>query len=157
MATVESHFETSPQRCFEVLSDPRSYEYWVVGSREVRKADPSWPAAGTKFDHTAGVLPLKTMDHTVVEAVEPERMLRLRARARPFGTAMVTLTLSEEGTGTRVKLDEVPADRLSKLFYNPLLDRLVHFRNEISIKRLKRLAEGTHPIPSHPLPARSEA
>ena len=27
---------------FELLSDPRTYGYWVVGSREIRAADPNW-------------------------------------------------------------------------------------------------------------------
>jgi uncharacterized protein YndB with AHSA1/START domain len=156
MALVETHVEASPQRCFEVLSDPRSYEYWVVGSRRIHAADPGWPAVGTRFEHSAGVAPLKTDDHTEVEAAEPDRHLRLRARARPFGTAFVDLKLREEGSGTRLTLEEGPADRLSQLAYSRLLDRLVRRRNETSVARLRELAEGEAAIPSHELPPRRE-
>jgi uncharacterized protein YndB with AHSA1/START domain len=144
MAIVETHVNASPERCFEVLSDPRSYAYWVVGSREIRDADPSWPARGSKFHHTfeGGI-----RDHTVVEEVEPNRRLRLRAKARPFGTAFVTVTMQPRNGGSVVSLEEEPADRLTRLFFNPLLDRLLHTRNEDSVARLKELAEGRVPMP----------
>lgn len=148
MATVETHVDASPERCFEVLSDPRSYAYWVVGSREIRAADPDWPAPGSKFHHTvAGGLE----DHTVVEDVEPNRCLRLRARARPFGTAFVTVTMNGEEGGSLLRLEEEPADALTRLFFNPVLDRLLHARNVGSIERLKELAEGDVPMPAGPL------
>jgi uncharacterized protein YndB with AHSA1/START domain len=148
MAMVETHVDVPPERCFEVLSDPRSYAYWVVGSREIRAADPDWPAPGSKFHHTvAGGLE----DHTVVEAVEPNRCLRLRARARPFGTAFVTVTMSGEDGGSLLRLEEEPADALTRLVFNPVLDRLLHVRNVGSIERLKELAEGDVPMPSGPL------
>jgi uncharacterized protein YndB with AHSA1/START domain len=144
MAVVETHVEAPPERCFEVLSDPRSYAYWVVGSRQIRAADPDWPAPGSKFHHTvAGGVE----DHTVVEEVEPNRRLRLRARARPFGTAFVTVTMDRRGDGSLLRLEEEPADRLTRLVFNPVLDRLLHSRNEESVTRLKALAEGTAPIP----------
>lgn len=148
MAVVETHVDAPPERCFEVLSDPRSYAYWVVGSREIRAADPDWPALGSKFHHTvAGGLE----DHTVVEEVEPNRRLRLRARARPFGTAFVTVTMSGESGGSLLRLEEEPADRLTRLVFNPVLDRLLHVRNVGSIERLKELAEGEAPMPTGPL------
>jgi uncharacterized protein YndB with AHSA1/START domain len=148
MAVVETHVDAPPERCFEVLSDPRSYAYWVVGSREIRAADPDWPAPGSKFHHTvAGGLE----DHTVVEEVEPNRRLRLRARARPFGTAFVTVTMSSQNGGSLLRLEEEPADTLTRLAFNPVLDRLLHARNVGSIERLKELAEGDAPMPAGPL------
>jgi uncharacterized protein YndB with AHSA1/START domain len=148
MAVVESHVDAPPERCFEVLSDPRSYAYWVVGSREIRAADPDWPAPGSKFHHTvAGGLE----DHTVVEEVEPNRRLRLRAKARPFGTAFVTVTMNGSNGGSLLRLEEEPADQLTKLLFNPVLDRLLHVRNIGSIERLKELAEGDVPMPAGPL------
>lgn len=144
MAVVETHVDAPPERCFEVLSDPRSYAYWVVGSREIRDADPDWPAKGSKFHHTfeGGV-----RDHTVVEEVEPNRRLRLRAKARPFGTAFVTVTMRPENGGSAVTLEEAPADRVTRLLFNPVADRFLHTRNEDSIARLKELAEGAVPMP----------
>lgn len=144
MAVVETHVDAPPERCFAVLSDPRSYAYWVVGSREIRDADPDWPAPGSRFHHTfeGGI-----QDHTVVEEVEPNRRLRMRAKARPFGTAFVTVTMRPQNGGSLVELEEEPADRVTRLFFNPLLDRLLHTRNEDSVARLKELAEGRVPMP----------
>jgi uncharacterized protein YndB with AHSA1/START domain len=154
MAVNETHVDAPPERCFEVLSDPRSYAYWVVGSREIRAADPEWPARGSRFHHTvAGGLE----DHTVVEEVEPNRRLRLRARARPFGTAFVTVTMDRRNGGSLLRLEEEPADRLTRLVFNPLFDRLLHQRNVGSIERLKELAEGDVSIPSAPLPSSAAA
>jgi uncharacterized protein YndB with AHSA1/START domain len=148
MAVTETHVAAPPERCFEVLRDPRSYAYWVVGSQEIRAADPDWPAIGSKFHHTVGAGPVKPKDHTVVEDVETNRRLRLRAKARPFGTAFVTVTMTPEDGGTRLRLKEEPADRATRLLFTPLADRLLHARNEVSVDRLKELAEGTVPIPS---------
>jgi uncharacterized protein YndB with AHSA1/START domain len=147
MAVTETHVDATPERCFDVLRDARSFAYWVVGSRGIRGADPDWPAPGASFDHTAGVWPLKSKDHTVVEEVEPNRRLRLRAKARPFGTAFVTVTMEREGEGTRLRLKEEPADRVSRLLHNRFADRLLHARNEVSVERLRELAEGRTPIP----------
>ena len=54
MARNDIHVEAPPERVFEVLSDPESYGHWVVGSREIRGADPGFPGLGTKFDHSVG-------------------------------------------------------------------------------------------------------
>jgi len=144
MAVAETYVAAPPERCFGVLSDPRSYAYWVVGSREIRAADPEWPAAGSKFHHT---LKGGLGDETVVEEVEPNRRLRLRARARPFGTAFVTVTMRSVNGGSVVRIEEEPADRLSRLLFNRFLDRLLEARNLRSISRLKELAEGSVPMP----------
>lgn len=145
MAAVEAYVEASAERCFEVLSDPRSYAYWVVGSREVKDAGSDWPAVGSKLHHT---IAFWLKDHTVVEEMEPNRKLRLRARARPAGTAFVTVTMRPEGTGTRIFLEEGPADPLSRLAFNPITDRILRWRNRVSVDRLKDLAEGSVPVPS---------
>ena len=46
------------------LADPDSYGFWVVGSKLIRDADPTWPAPGTKFHHTIGIGPFTVNDHT---------------------------------------------------------------------------------------------
>lgn len=145
MALTEIHAEASPERCFEVLADPRCYAHWAVGSREIKAADSSWPAKGSMFHHT--VAP-GLSDHTVVEEVEPNRRLGLRARFRPLGTALITVTMEPEADGCRLRLKEEPADRLSRLLFNPIADRLLHHRNVVSIERLKELAEGSTPMPA---------
>jgi uncharacterized protein YndB with AHSA1/START domain len=141
MARNDIHIDATPDQVFEVLADPRSYAYWVVGSKAVRGADPHWPERGSRFHHTVGVGPLRIRDHTAVEEVEPGAMLQLHAKARPFGTARVKLLLDREGDGTRVTMIEDAGDLLSALLFMPLTHLLVRGRNDKSLQRLRELAE----------------
>ena len=140
MATTAAVIPTAPERIWSVLADPQSYAYWVVGSDSIRGADGGWPQPGTKIHHRVGIGPLKINDDTqVAEAQAPARLV-LHARARPLGTARVEIELHPEGTSTRVVMVEEPGDRLSRVFHNPLTDRLVHHRNQVTLKRLAELA-----------------
>lgn len=141
MSFTTIHVDSTPARVFAVLSDPRSYGDWVVGSDEIRDADESWPTAGSRFHHTVGSGPLKVRDHTEVLESRPPHRLVLRARARPLGTALVTLTIVPERDGCEVILREQAADPLSRLLFNPVAQPLLHLRNVESLRRLKRLAE----------------
>lgn len=141
MARNETIIRTSPERVFEVLMDPDCYGEWVVGSKHIRGADPDWPAVGSRFHHTVGVGPLNLDDHTRVEAIDPPRLLKLRARARPLGTAMVTLELSPRNGDTHVTMIEDPGDRLTALIFNPLTHMLTRRRNDESLRRLAEIAE----------------
>ena len=147
MARNDTHIDAPPERVFEVLSDPDSYGYWVVGSKRIRDADPGFPAAGTKFHHTVGWGPIDVDDHTAVLESEPPRRLKLKAKARPLGTALVTLQIEPEGTGSRVTMIEDAGDHLTALVFNPLTHLLVRGRNVESLDRLRELAEGNgeHP------------
>lgn len=158
MAHNEIDVGAPPEAVYAVLSDPRSFARWVVGSREIRGADPGWPAPGTAFDHRVGVGPLTVSDHSEVLDSEPGRRLRLLVKARPFTRAHVLLRMEPRGTGSsHVTMDEHPADLRSRLFMNPLTDPLVRLRNRESLRRLKALAEGTEPIPGGALPTRESA
>jgi uncharacterized protein YndB with AHSA1/START domain len=141
VATTHQQISVPPERVFAVLSDPRSYGHWVVGADTIRDADPAWPAEGSRFYHRVGMGPLKLNDHTEVLEVDPPRKLVLHARARPLGTAKVTLLLSPQGDATRVTMREEAGDPLSRLAINPLTDWLVHHRNVESLRRLKGIAE----------------
>ena len=155
MSRNRCHIDVPPRRVFAVLADPRSYAYWVVGSRRIRGADDDWPAVGSAFYHAVGVGPLEVKDLTVVEAVDPPRMLRIKAKARPLGTARVTLELRRRGWGgTEVTMTEKPGDWATALVFNPLTNRLVRRRNEWSLERLKDLAEGRIEIPDDDRPSR---
>ena len=59
MARNQRDIDAPPERVFAVLADPRCYPEWVVGSKEIRAADPGFPAPGTRFHHTVGVGPLR--------------------------------------------------------------------------------------------------
>ncbi len=128
-------------RVFGVLSNPRSYAHWVVGSKEVRAAEADWPAKGTKFHHTVGFGPVTIKDHTLVEEVDPPRRLVLRARSRPLGAARIVLYLESESGRTRVTMDEHPVGGLPMRLLAKVVDPLLHGRNTRALQRLKSLAE----------------
>jgi len=142
VARNQTHIDASPERIFEILADPDSYGYWVVGSKHIRDADSGFPAVGAKFHHAVGFGPIEINDHTsVLESVPPHR-LRLRAKARPLGTATVTMQIEPEGAGSRVTMTEDAGDILTALVFNPLTHLLVRGRNVESLDRLRALAEG---------------
>jgi hypothetical protein len=138
----------SPEDTFRVLADPRCYGVWVVGSSEIRRADPDWPAAGTVFHHTVGVAPLRIADHTEAVAADPPRSIELLAHARPLPPARIRLVLQPEGRGTRVVMHEDVEPTLLRLLLWPVTQIAVTLRNAQSLRRLKGLAEGTIPWPA---------
>jgi uncharacterized protein YndB with AHSA1/START domain len=143
MVHTERLIPASPERVFDVLADPESYAYWVVGSDTIRDADATWPAPGSRFHHRVGVGPLKVNDHTEVVAMEPARRLELHAKARPLGTARVGLALERRGAGTLVSMDEDGGDLVSRVvLFNPLTEMVVKWRNDESLRRLEQLATG---------------
>jgi uncharacterized protein YndB with AHSA1/START domain len=154
VAHNEIDIHVPAESVFAVLSDPRSFARWVVGSREIRRADPAWPAVGTAFDHRVGVGPITLSDQSTVLESKPPELLKLLVKARPFSKAYVTLRLRPAPGGTRVEMDEVAADARSLLLFNPLTDPLIRIRNKESLSRLKALAEGKEPIPGGELPPR---
>jgi uncharacterized protein YndB with AHSA1/START domain len=141
VATTEAQFSVPPPRVFAVLSDPESYADWVVGSHSIRDADPHWPAVGSRFYHRVGAGPLTVKDHTEVLEVDAPHRLVLRARARPLGTATVSMVLVPCDGGTHVSMTEVAGDLLSKFAINRLTDPLVDHRNRQSLRRLRRISE----------------
>ena len=141
MARNEAFIAAPPSRVYEVLSDPNSYGEWVVGSREIRAADPEWPAAGTRFEHASGPPVLGSEDETrVIDTLAPV-MLELHARVRPYPGARVTMYLQPDGEGTRVTMIEDPANPALNVLIGPLGHGLIKLRNVESLRRLKRLAE----------------
>ena len=140
MARNEIHIPCPPERVFDVLSDPRAYGEWVVGSKRIRDIEGHWPEVGARFHHQVGWGPLRVRDHTEVLEVDRPRMLKLRAKARPLGTAEVTMLLAPETGGTRAVMIEDPGDRLSALIFNPLTHLLVRGRNVESLQRLRSIA-----------------
>jgi uncharacterized protein YndB with AHSA1/START domain len=141
MAENETYINASPARIFELLGDPDCYPKWVVGTRAIRDADEHFPAPGSRFHHQIGVPPLVLNDHTEVLEHDPPSRIVLQAKTRPFGTARIELRLAAEGAGTRVTLIEQAGDLPSRIVLNPLSDPLVHARNSVSLRRLRRLAE----------------
>jgi uncharacterized protein YndB with AHSA1/START domain len=129
-----------PETVWDVLADPAGYEYWVVGSKAIRDAEPDFPAPGSKFHHTIGFGPLTLRDHTEVLEAEPPRRLRMRAKGRPLGTATVTMELAPHDGGTVVRMSETPDGPYSVLALNPAVHVVTKLRNAESLMRLEDLA-----------------
>ncbi|HEX6026266.1 MAG TPA: SRPBCC family protein [Solirubrobacter sp.] len=122
------------------LADPSGYEYWVVGSKVIRDAEPDFPAPGTKFHHTIGFGPLTLSDETEVLEAAPPTFLKLRAKGRPIGTASVTMRMIPRDGGTLVEMIERPDGPYAVLNVNPLLHVMTKIRNAESLMRLEELA-----------------
>lgn len=157
MARNEILIDAAPEAVFALLSDPRSYGDWVVGSKEIRAADPDWPAAGAAFDHSVGLGWLTLSDRTSVLSARAPSCLELKARARPLPSARVKLRLEPEGTGTRVTMVEKPFNSVLSVMIGPVGHWLMKLRNTEALRRLKRLAEGDRAGPTGELPARDPA
>lgn len=142
MSTTRTQIDASPERVWSILADPDNYARWVVGSRDVRDADPGFPAKGTSFHHTLGFGPIDLKDASEVVESDPPRRLVLHVKARPLGRGTVELELSARGGGTSVTMREGPASPVARLVYNPLADLLLHGRNVEALRRLAALAEG---------------
>ena len=142
MASARLHFDVGPERVFSVLSDPRSFGAWHVGSHEVHEADTEWPAAGATLRRSQGRWPVVLPDTTTVMACERDRRLELEVRVRPLLVSRVVLSLDPEASGTLVRMDERPTGGLLRL---PLLawpsEELLSARNMASLRRLRWLAE----------------
>ena len=131
----------APSAVWDALADADTYGEWVVGSQRIRASDASWPAPGSRFHHTVGVGPLHVDDHTESLEADPPRLLRLRAKARPLGTAQVTLELTPSNGGTFVRMTENPDGLSAVLGLNPLVHLLTMVRNAESLRRLEEIAE----------------
>lgn len=129
-----------PEAVWDALADPGGYGYWVVGSKTIRDADPSWPEPGSRFHHRIGVGPLTVADHTESLEARPPELLRLRAKGRPLGTATVTIELRPRDGGTAVRMTERPDGLYRALSFNPLTHAITKARNAESLMRLEELA-----------------
>jgi polyketide cyclase/dehydrase/lipid transport protein len=130
-----------PDAVFDVLDDACAYPGWVVGTRRVRRVDPSWPAVGSRFHHSVGTAAAELRDSSEVVARERPRRLVLDVRFRPTGTARVCIEVTAEGSGSVVVIEETPtsgpATWIPAVFVEPLLTA----RNALSLQRLRHEVE----------------
>jgi uncharacterized protein YndB with AHSA1/START domain len=152
--------DAPPEAVFAVLADPAAYGAFVVGSKHVRRFEPTFPERGSTFHHTLGVGPFILRDKTCVEEVEENRRLVLLAHMRPFAVNRVAFTLrpvaegTEAGTevpgtevpgtevpGTEVEVEEYAVKGPAAALWNPLFEAAMALRNQEMLRRLKRVAE----------------
>jgi hypothetical protein len=129
-----------PATVWSVLQDGWLYPLWVVGATHMRDVDDDWPAVGSRLHHSVGPWPLQLGDSTEVLDVDPGRMLTLRARAWPFGTARVVITLEAAAHGCRVRLAEEADQGLGWLVPNAVQAPFVETRNAETLSRLADIA-----------------
>ena len=77
----------------------------------------------------------------MVGAAPPHRLELVAQAPGPLPSASITLELAHEGSGTRVTLDERPAQPLLDLAIGPLGHFALDQRNRVALRRLKKLAE----------------
>ena len=141
MSTNTRIMSTTPDRVWDVLADGWLFPLWVVGASRIREVDAAWPAVGSKIHHSVGVWPLLVDDNTEVTACEPGRLLSLRARVWPAGSADVTLRLTAVGSDTEVVIEEDIVHGPARLVPKPVRTPPLAWRNVESLRRLAFLAE----------------
>jgi uncharacterized protein YndB with AHSA1/START domain len=140
VARTERTMQATPEQIWAVLADAKSYEHWVVGAKDIRDADGSWPAVGSTLQHTSGFGPFNLKDNTkVLESDEPHRIV-LEARGRPLGIARIEMILEPEGGGTKVTMVEEAVRPVPARALNPAINPLIHSRNVETLRRLEELA-----------------
>ena len=141
MAVTERAMDCSPEEVFEVLSDSYLYKHWVVGSKDIRDVDDSWPAVGSAFYHRLGAPGAQIKDKSEVLEFDAPHRIVLRAYARPLGVARVTVTARPSEDKTIVAISEEPEKGTRMRALTRLIDPLVFVRNAESLRRLERVIE----------------
>ena len=144
MATNKREIKATPAQVWAVLSDGWLYPVWVVGATRMRDVDRSWPQAGSKLHHSAGVWPAVINDNTEVLECDPGRYLKLRARGWPLGEAEVAITLSPQGlqgAHTLVEIKEEAVSGPGAMIPKPVEDLAIKYRNVETLRRLAFVAE----------------
>src|SRR6476469_9101149 len=135
MAENEIEIDAPPERVWDVLAQPESYDEWVVGAQKVRDADETWPAPGSALHHRTGVGPLTVDDETRVVEADPPRRLVLRAKAKSLGEFQVEVELEQGPAGTTtVRMHEKAVEGAAA--HVPGSDIAIKARNTISLRRL---------------------
>ena len=141
MAHASIDVDAPPEVVWRVLSDSTAYGEWVVGTKEVVRADDGWPEPGTHLEYALGIGPISIGDRTFVVEAEPPRLLVLRAEFRRLGAAMIRLELEPHGQATRVLMDEAPVEGVVETVHTSISDAALEQRNRVALGRLKALAE----------------
>lgn len=141
MAQNRTTIDVPPEAVFSVLSDPRTYARFTVGTKRIRRFQPTWPELGSEFHHTLGIGPLILRDLTRVTELREGRRLVLRAQMMPLAVNVVAFTLRPAGSGTEVEIEEYAIEGPAAAAWNRVLDGVMWLRNQELLRRLKKIAE----------------
>lgn len=145
MATNETTIDATPEQVFDVLMDATAYPDWVVGAKEIRSVDPSWPDPGSEFHHTVGVGPVEIKDSTTMVAHERPTFVKLEVHAGPVGSGIVEMRMKEGDGGTIVEMVEYPIDGAVETLDGPVEDVAIKARNVEALRRFKNVVEERYP------------
>ena len=137
--SIKSH--AAPESIFAVLDDPYAYPHWVVGTRRVRKVDPTWPAVGSCFHHAIGTAFGELHDSSKVLIREHPRRMLLEVRFRPTGIAQVDIRVVADGCGSTIILEEIPTGGPFAFMPRLITEPLLTLRNALSLQRLRHEVE----------------
>ncbi|QZY29882.1 SRPBCC family protein [Nocardioides coralli] len=126
---------------WEILSDGWLYPLFVVGASRMRVVDGGWPSEGTRLHHSVGGWPALLDDTTEALECEPQRLLRLSARAWPAGRAEVTFRTRAQRNRVEVVIEEDAVSGPGRMVPSVARQPLLHWRNEETLRRLALLAE----------------
>jgi uncharacterized protein YndB with AHSA1/START domain len=138
MARNTIYIDAPVENVYATLLDPYCYPGWVVGTKKIRSVDPEWPEPGSSFHHKVRVA---GRDRSEMLAKEPNKRVDLKVFARPLLVAVVGLQIAPEGSGTRFWITEEPAPDTAMRRLRYLIDPIVHVRNAVGLKSLKKLVE----------------
>lgn len=142
MATNETTIEATPDEVFDTLMDAQAYADWVVGAKEIRAVDPSWPDPGSEFHHTVGAGPVEIKDSTKMVAHERPSFVKLEVHAGPLGSGIVEMRMKDDGEGgTVVEMVEYPIDGPVETLDGPVENTAIKARNVEALRRFKNLVE----------------
>jgi carbon monoxide dehydrogenase subunit G len=141
MITVTHHTSARPEQVWDILAEGWTYAAWVVGASRIRAVEGGWPAPGSRIHHSVGTWPLLVSDETFVVACDPGRSIRLKAKGKALGQAIVEISLHDEGDRTRIEMREDASDGLGRLIPHPVRQALIAPRNSETLTRLALLAE----------------
>lgn len=142
MATNTIRCSAPPDVVFRVLCAPRYYQYFVVGTRAIRRFDPTWPEPGSTFDHSLGFLVTVIRDHTRSLAVQDGRSMTMRTYMRPLAVNDVVFEIEPHGTGTRLSLTETAVEGPgASPPLRQIAEVLFWLRNVWVCRRLRRVVE----------------
>jgi uncharacterized protein YndB with AHSA1/START domain len=145
MVRTEIDLHAPPDEVFDHLLDVSRYPGWLAGAQKIRAVDDAWPEPGSEFHHTVGVGPVRIKDSTTVFEVDRPRLLVLKAKAGPLGSALVRFELEDRDAGTHLVFSEEPYDGLMRRLWSTvgrwLLGLGIWGRNAASLQSLSDLID----------------
>ena len=140
VAVVSRDLPCQPQDVLRLLADGWSYATWVVGTSRIRGVDPTWPAAGARIAHSAGVWPLVIQDVSTARRWDPEHGIELEAKGSFVGDALVAISVAPIADGCRVRIAEDAVRGPATVLPVRLRKALLNWRNRETLYRLGALA-----------------